>query len=445
MTRVLLVPDLPLERWPSMDRYAHRLHDWLESTDPGFEVRLAASIGDLTRDRANGRTSGGYPRWWAQDVDPTKLVLPGPLHEPQRYVARYVLYPWWLRREAKRAQLVHILDHSYAHMVTRVQRRPAIVTVHDLMPVIILRSPTDGWREGVRNRFLRGTLKALRLARSYIVGTEWLKRELATWLGDDRRISVVPFGVDRAFFSEAPNARSRGRADWRIPDDAFVVLHVGSTVERKNVPLVIHTVARLRAEADAYLLQVGGRFSNDQQQLIERLGLRRFVRTVPLADESTLRRAYRAADVLLFPSLYEGFGYPVIEEFASGLPVVTSGAGGLKEVGGGAVVVVAWRGPAADVLLFPSLYEGFGYPVIEAFASGLPVVTSGAGGLKEVGGDAVVVVEGRDPAAYVEALESLSDDPLRREELVERGRALARTFTWQRTAEQTADVYRPLL
>src|SRR2546427_4289979 len=52
MTRVLLVPDLPLERWPSMDRYAHRLHDWLESTDPGFEVRLAASIGDLTRDRA---------------------------------------------------------------------------------------------------------------------------------------------------------------------------------------------------------------------------------------------------------------------------------------------------------------------------------------------------------------------------------------------------------
>src|SRR6266487_6574059 len=58
MTRVLLVPDLPLERWPSMDRYAHRLHDWLEGGDPGFEVRLAASIGDLTRDVGNGRSSG---------------------------------------------------------------------------------------------------------------------------------------------------------------------------------------------------------------------------------------------------------------------------------------------------------------------------------------------------------------------------------------------------
>src|SRR2546421_1153916 len=256
MTRVLLVPDLPLERWPSMDRYAHRLYDWLESTDPGFEVRLAAQIGALTRETKDGRRSGGYPRWWAQDVDPTSLVLPGPLRDPQRYVARYFFYPWWLKRDAKRARLVHILDHSYAHMVTRVHRRPVVVTVHDLMPVIILRSPTDGWREGIRNRFLRQTLKALRLAQSYIVGTEWLKHELATWLGDDRRISVVPFGVDRSFFSEASGARARGRADWRIPEEAFVVLHVGSTVERKNVPLVIQTVARLRNEADAYLLQV---------------------------------------------------------------------------------------------------------------------------------------------------------------------------------------------
>ena len=203
MTRVLLVPDLPLERWPSMDRYAHRLYDWLESTDPGFEVRLAAHIGALTRETKDGRQSGGYPRWWAQDVDPTALVLPGPLREPQRYVARHFLYPWWLKRDAKRARLVHILDHSYAHMITRVHRRPVVVTVHDLMPVIVLRSPTDGWREGIRNRFLRQTLKALRLAQAYIVGTEWLKSELATWLGDDTRITRAPA-------PPAPRRRRRG-------------------------------------------------------------------------------------------------------------------------------------------------------------------------------------------------------------------------------------------
>jgi glycosyltransferase involved in cell wall biosynthesis len=393
MTRVLLVPDLPLERWPSMDRYAHRLFDWLESTHAEFDVRLAASIGELTLERTEGRRSGGFVRWWTQPVRPSRIILPGPLLEPQRYAARYLLYPWRLRREARRAQLVHILDHSYAHMVTSAARRPVVVTVHDLLPVIVLRSPSDGWRDGVRNRLLRQALKALRRAQAYIVPTEWLRRELATWLGDDRRIHVVPFGVDRSFFSESPGTRTRGRTEWRIPEEAFVVLHVGSTVERKNVPLVIETVARLRAVADVYLLQVGGRFTGAQQQLIERLNLRRYVRSVIAADEATLRRSYRSA----------------------------------------------------DVLLFPSLYEGFGYPVLEAFASGLPVVTSGAGGLKEVGGDALVVVEGRDPAAYAQALDELSDDPARREALIEAGRARARAFNWQKTADQTAQVYGTLL
>src|SRR5438128_12670835 len=89
MTRVLLVPDLPLERWPSMDRYAHRLHDWLESTDPGFEVRLAASIGALTPDRAGGRGPGSYPRWWAPDGEPPNGVVPGAVLGPPRHLARH--------------------------------------------------------------------------------------------------------------------------------------------------------------------------------------------------------------------------------------------------------------------------------------------------------------------------------------------------------------------
>src|SRR5438132_14257848 len=102
MTRVLLVPDLPLERWPSMDRYAHRLYDWLESGDPGFEVRLAAHIGELTRETKDGRGGGarqpgGYPPWGAQGVAPTGPVLPGPLRAPRRHVAPQSFLPWCLR------------------------------------------------------------------------------------------------------------------------------------------------------------------------------------------------------------------------------------------------------------------------------------------------------------------------------------------------------------
>jgi len=381
-----------------MDKYAHRLHDWLESGDFGLNVRLAAHIGALTRDSVGRRGSRAeqrsdrrkaFVRWWTQPVDPSRVILPGPFHGPQQWAARYYFYPWRVKREAKRSDLVHVLDHSYAHMIEKAGRRPVVVTVHDLMPVVVLRSPQDGWREGVRNRFLKQALKSLRQADSYIVGTDWLKHELATWLGNDKNIHVVPFGVDRAFFGESTVARERGRRDWRIPEDAFVVLHVGSTVDRKNVPLVIQTVARLRQQSDAYLLQVGGRFTSEQEQLIDRLDMRGAVRSVASADETALRRAYRTADVLLFPSLYEGFGFPVLEAFASGLPVVTSGAGGLKEVAGGAAVVI----------------------------------------------------EGRDPADYVQALERL-DDAEEREELIQRGWARARQFTWQKTAALTAAVYK---
>ena len=378
-----------------MDKYAHRLHDWLESTRPGFDVRLAAHIGELTREDRDGRASGGFGQWLLQPVDASRVILPGPLREPHKYAARYVFYPFRLKREARRAELVHILDHSYAHLIPSANKRPVVVTVHDLMPVIMLRSPTDGLRERFERRFLHKALKHLRQAGLYVVGSEWLKRELATWLGDDKKIRVVPFGVDRAFFNESPGARKRGRQAWNIPDDAFVVLHVGSTVERKNLPLVIQVVARLRSEAPggAYLLQVGGKFSSDQEHLIDRLNIRSFVRRVPWAQESQLRRAYRAA----------------------------------------------------DVLLFPSLYEGFGFPMLEAFASGLPVVASSAGGLKEVGGEAATIVDSRDAGPYVEAVLELAGDEEEREALIERGRMRAREFSWQATAERTAEVYRESL
>lgn len=390
MSRVLLVPDLPLERWPAMDRYANRLHDWLESAVPDIEVRLAASIGDLTRER---KRRHAFLRWWTQPLDPSSIVLPGPLRLPQQYVARYVFYPLRLRRESRRAALVHILDHSYAHLRLSARRTPAVVTVHDLMPVIELRSEREGWEARLRHRALRRSLRALRRAERYIVGTAWLKAELATWLGDDARIRVVPFGVDRSFFIESPGGRELARQRWHIPEDALVVLHVGSTVERKNVPLVIETLARLRSQADAHLLQVGGRLTAAQEDLATRLGVRPYVRVVASADETTLRRAYRAA----------------------------------------------------DVLLFPSLYEGFGYPVLEAFASGLPVVTSGAGGLREVGGEATVVVERRDAGSFVEAILALGEDEDQRDLLIERGRVRARVFNWQKTAEKTAEVYKELL
>jgi glycosyltransferase involved in cell wall biosynthesis len=374
--RVLLVPDLPLEAWPSMDRYASRLSQHLSRLAPDLELRLAARVGGPTVEGA--QSDGRGPA----------AGLPG---EMLRYAARYVAYP--VRARWMPADVIHVLDHSYGHMLLGRRSVPRVVTVHDLMPVLTVERGAAGGRERLRNRLLVRVLRGLRTADAWIVATEWLRAELAAWLGSDQRIHVIPYGIEDAFFEAGTEAPAAIRSRLGLPRSALVVLHVGSVVPRKNIPAVIAAVAGLRSQGfDAWLLQLGGRFTPEQHRDLEQAGLGRVARFVPQASEADLRAGYRAA----------------------------------------------------DVLLFPSHYEGFGFPVLEAMASGTPVVTSGAGGLAEVAGDAAVVVGGREPGPYVAALRKVVTSPDWRARLVARGLERARGFRWPDAARRTAEVYRRL-
>ena len=108
-------------------------------------------------------------------------------------------------------------------------------------------------------------------------------------------------------------------------------------IERKRIDLLLHTVAAVR---------VGGAFTRRQSALVEQLGLEHSVRVLPYLDRRVLAAVYRRATVLLQPSAREGFGLPVLEAMASGLPVVASDIPALREVGGDAVAYCPEPDPA---------------------------------------------------------------------------------------------------
>jgi len=316
-----------------------------------------------------------------------------------RFTARYLVLPWSVARISwkKGADLYHIFDHSYAHVGRWLDRRRTIVTAHDLYPYHLLMAGEQRVRARARNVVLRWVLVALREAAHVIADSEFTKGELVRWLGyPEDRITVISLGGDHV---NAP-PMSEGevvefRAQLGIPRGARFVLHVGSCEDRKNIPTLLRAFVRLRALTgeDLHLVQVGGRFTSSHWEMIHRWGITRCVRQLSGLSWERLAMVYRSA----------------------------------------------------ALLLFPSTYEGFGLPVLEAMRIGTPVVALAAGAVPEVLGDAGVLVRDNDAEALAGAAARVLEDERMREELVWKARHRARAFTWGETARRVLEVYRALV
>ena len=269
------------------------------------------------------------------------------------------------------------------------ERGGVVLVVHDLA-FRVMPETAPHMDERWNRRFARWLLDAARV----IVPSQAAKEDLVGFEGvDGGKVAVVHHGVDAAAFAAVP-VETLYAARRRYEIEGPYVLPVGGIEPRKNLVALVRAFAELRP--DAMLVIAGGP-----------------VRWIP-REAGRLRAEVDALD----PDVRRRVvltGYVSDEDRAA----LTAGA---------------------TAVAYPSRYEGFGFPVLEAMAAGVPVLTSNVSSLPEVAGDAAVLVDPADVSAIAGGLRRLLEDDALRKHLREAGRARSATFTWQETARRTAAV-----
>jgi glycosyltransferase involved in cell wall biosynthesis len=278
------------------------------------------------------------------------------------------------------------LYHATEHLLPRLSL-PTVLTVHDL---IFERYPQH---HKLTNRaFLRvGMPLFVRAATRIIAVSHHTAKDLNTLYGvPDAKIEVIHEGIDAKFRPATPEEIETIRQRYS-PDRPYMLM-VGTLEPRKNHRLALEAMAQLKSQGYPHrLLVVGGKgwLFEPISALVNSLGL---------------------ADDVHFT------GYVPDEE----LPALYS---------------------AATALIMPSLYEGFGFPILEAMACGAPVICSRASSLPELAGEAALFVDPHDASSLASAMRRIIDEPGLADALRTRGLAQASQFTWEATARQTAQLY----
>jgi len=281
--------------------------------------------------------------------------------------------------------------HGTNYRLRGVARRGTVLSVHDLALSRVPGLAKRRWRAALA--FLK-TRRAARLATVVVVGSESAARDLVELAGVPRdKIEVIRYGVSEAFYPEPGAAvREMLQRRYNLPRARYL-LFVGTLEPRKNVPTLLRAFSRLPHLRRTHCLVLAGPPAHGVDEI------RRVAQTLGLSEAVAMP------------------GYLTVEE----LRALYS---------------------HADCFVYPSLYEGFGLPPLEAMACGAPVIASNASCFPEVLADAAVQVDPRDPAALAAAIAAVVEDESLTSALRDKGFDRVKRFSWERTARQTLEIYR---
>ncbi len=368
--KVALLRVMPQDRFRSIEVYANRLAGGLRKLSADLEIQEVV-----------------VQAWeWGGFSVPMPYGRRASLRTLGIYLSRWVKYPLALRRV--KADVYHVLDNSYGHLAFFLDPKRTVVTSHGGTPGTWRDWNPEGPAMWIFDLAFKGTLRAARI----IAVSGYAKRELVEGYGyPAERVSVVHHGVDPVFTLRPEETVRALRARLLQPGERYLILHVGHSARRKNIETLYEAFGLLRERGvPARLVRIGGNPTPEQAEIIRRHGIADFVTHIPHVDNRDLPPYYAAANVFVFPSLYEGFGIPLIEAMACGAPVLCS-----------------------DWALF-----------------------------HEVCGDAALFFPARDAQALSDAIfRVLGNEDLSRT-LRGRGLERAKLFTWENTARGTLAVYR---
>jgi glycosyltransferase involved in cell wall biosynthesis len=247
-----------------------------------------------------------------------------------------------------------------------------------------------------RELYLKYAIRQSALKADKIIADSMSTRDdlVEFWNIEPLKIRVIYPGLEKKFTLIKPSVISDFKRKKGLPDD--FILFLGDLDKRKNLAMLIDAFYLFKKEFNMKVkLVIAGRHGNSFSELL-----------------SLIERKNLSKDVLLT-------GYFSSEE----VPLLYS---------------------SAKIFVYPSLYEGFGFPVLESFACGTPVIASSSSSIPEVAGNAALLLSPFKPSPWASAIKELFSDREKREELIKKGLERAREFSWDKTARQVLAVYQEM-